>query len=263
MQFPEKLFQEAISDIFDRTPASFERLCTLSDALLRPTVTAWCMSSPALNGRCCEDDIIQEIQLRMIKYVIGDFFLRHGDEPNRDSAQFRMWLFTVAKNTKVSYIRSVCRTSVTDIEPFTETIPSGDEFDNGDREDMSLTICRAISAVIGLRVGVHKILAWLTVSILVLNEDVKRSVATDFVANDLGSSTLYEMLDFLCRELTRHPYVRIAPEDMERLEELLREDCDGEPMGNRTFSDFFTSKGGNYSISDWIYKINKTIRRSL
>jgi hypothetical protein len=174
-----------------------------------------------------------------------------------------MWLFTVAKNTKVSYIRSLCRSSVTDIEPFAESIPSADEFDNGDREDMSLTICRAISSVISLRVGIHKILAWLTVSMLVLNEDVKRSTATDFVANHLGSSTLYEMLDFLLRELERHPYVKISVEDMERLKELLAEKSDGVAVGDCLFSDFFTSKGGNYSISDWIYKINKTIRRSL
>ena len=263
MNFSEAEYQRAVSELFDNTTASFEGLCTVADALLRPVVTSWCAATPVLSGRMCEDDIVQEVQLRMIKYVINDFYLRERSDPNRDSHEFRLWLFRVAKNAKNSYIASLCRTATTDITPFEESIAADENECDYEREDASLAIGRAIHSVVALRVGVHKILAWLLVSLIILNEDEKRSSATDKVVLSFADKTLYEMMRAVEREIAKHPFLRLSVHDRESLYEALRENGGGVPVGECRFSSFFTSKGGNYSVSDWIYKINTSIRRSL
>lgn len=263
MKFAEEVYQKAFADVMDKEKADFGRLCVLVDALVRPTVTAWCMTTPILAGRCCEDDIIQEIHLRVIKYSVGDFFFR-GDTPNRDSTQFRMWLFTVAKRAKISYIRKIAKDQTSDLEPIAEIIPADDKpFEEADREDFSLALTKAVSAVISLRVGVHKQLAWLAVNFILLNQDIKRSAATELVVRNFGDKTLDELLQFCLYQISCHPYIKISPEDKDRLISLLNQTKGGVRVGDAVFRDFFTSKGENYSISDWICKINTTIRRSL
>ena len=71
------------------------------------------------------------------------------------------------------------------------------------------------------------------------------------------------MLEFLLRELRRYPAL-IPTEEQEQNVRRALDECDslGMRLGDRPFYTFFMAKGGKYSVSDWLHKINQLIKRN-
>ena len=98
MEISRNDFDVILTELFESDKVCFDSLCRVTSELLMPTVQYWCNTNPVLRNKNCEDDIVQDTELKVIKYSLTHFFFAGGREtPNRDPEQFNKWLFTVAK----------------------------------------------------------------------------------------------------------------------------------------------------------------------
>ncbi len=264
MELSNKDFDIILSELFGTDTPCFDTLCARTVEVLRPTVEYWCSSNPILRNKCCEDDIIQDTELKVLKYSITHFFFAGGKtEPNNDRTQFNKWLFTVAKNVMRDYVQSYSARNHVSLADFEESL--ADEPDDiADNDEVCRELTRVVDAVINLRVGIHKILAWLLISLKIINTDGQRSKITDEVVDRFGIAVLFDMYIEVQNEFILHPVIWLATEQKTRIERSLLKDTGipGKTVGDTTFGSYFGLAEGKYAVSDWIYKINLSVRRS-
>ncbi len=58
---------------------SFSMLCHIAEKTLKPSVIAWCREDECLCGRGYENDIMQEICIRLIKTTVSSFLVRENN----------------------------------------------------------------------------------------------------------------------------------------------------------------------------------------
>ena len=258
MRFTKQEFDMMIHELFVEEPARFDTLYVILEKELTPTIRSWCAADPALNGRACEGDILSDTCVKVIKYCVTGFFLRDGrTEPNTDVDSFCKWIYTVARNVKRDYSNSYRERIVLDYSELEERV--GDEIG----EDFSSEELAGIfDIVFSLDMGVHKLLAWLAVSVTILSETDKRTAATEMVVDRFAHSTLDEMLHGILRELSHYPALMPSDSEISAVRAALNETDDlGIRIGDRPFYSFFMAKGGKYSVSDWLHKINQLVKR--
>lgn len=265
MEISRNDFDVILKELFEGDKVCFDTLCRVTMELLTPTVEYWCKTNPVLYGKNCEDDIVQDTELKVLKYSLTNFFFAGGRaEPNRDPEQFNKWLFTVAKNVMRDHVRSFASKNYQDISALEHALA-----DDAPTEDEESEACahltNVIDKVINLRVGIHKILAWLLISIKTVNTDGNKTKITDAVVSRFRDCPLFDMYLEIQREFLLHPEINLNARQKTRIEKALLADADGDgvQVGDLTFGSFFGAAEGKYSVSDWIYKINLSVRRSL
>ena len=260
MRFTEADFDEMLHQLFDTDKPCYDALCAISECELLPAIKRWCAEDKALSGRNLEFDIMQDTQVRLMKYCITRFFLRGDREtPNDSPDEFCRWIRAVARNVTRDYSNKHREYIHVDFYELEERI--GD--DESDTDDSSDELRAVFDAVFKLRIGVHKLLAWLCVSVLILSETDSRSTATDMLVSRFGESTLDTLCDFFLDRIAKYPMLAPTDNTVRYLRASLDvTDGDGVRLGSRPFSHFFMNKGGKYSVSDWIHKINLSIKRS-
>lgn len=257
MRFTQDEFNTMLNELFVEEPARYDTLCAIAMKHLQPIINGWCISF-SLSGGEYQFDVMQETLAKLMKTCVTHFFLRDGrTTPNTDIDQFCKWITTVARNVTMDVLKKLGKRSTVDIEPWAESIGS-EEPERYLVEDIDAVF----DAVIDFNMGVHKLLAWLCVSVVILNEADDRSDATEIVVERLGMATLDEMLEFLLRELRYYPALLPSDNQLARIRASLDEPDElGVRMGDRPFYTFFMAKGGKGSVSDWYHKINQLIRR--
>ena len=71
----EEEFNVIVEQLMDESDVKFNMLCSIADKTLRPTVAHRCTNDPSLYGKQLEDDIMQEIHIRLIKTCKSSFFI--------------------------------------------------------------------------------------------------------------------------------------------------------------------------------------------
>ena len=104
--FSPEEFDKMYREILDSACICYDTLLYLSHRALFGLVCQWCRNDPALRGQQYEEDLMQEIQIRLIKSCVTGFFLRNH-EPNYDPEGFQNWLFTVALNVKKDFAKKI------------------------------------------------------------------------------------------------------------------------------------------------------------
>ena len=258
MRFKREEFDKVLHELFVEQPARFDTLCDVVGREILPTVRSWCATDSALVGRNCEEDIVQDTIVKVIKYCITGFFLRNGREtPNDDMDEFCRWIYTVARNVKRDYSNSYRERLFVDYNELEERI--GDEIGEDHRKE---ELASVFDIVFSLDMGVHKLLAWLAVSVTILDETDKRMVATEMVVERFAKKTLDEMWAYTLKKLRDYPSLMPTESEIETVRAALdARDGLGFRLGEREFYTFFMAKGGKYSVSDWLHKINQLIKR--
>ena len=258
MRLKKEEFDKILQELFGESPVRYDTLCDVLWRELLPTVRGWCAVDTALQGRNCEEDIIQDTVKKVIKYCITGFFLRKGrTEPNTDKDAFCRWVYVVARNVKKDYSNSARERIIVDYNELEEKI--GDDVgESHETEELS----RIFDIVFSLDMGIHKLLAWLAVSVTILGETDKRKVATEMVVDRFARKTLDEIWEYHLKELRRYPSLAPTEKEITDVRDALNaRDELGIRLGEREFYTFFMTKGGKYSVSDWLHKINQLIKR--
>ena len=75
MVFSKEEFRIMVDQLLYQEKPSFDMLCMMAEKTLRPTVIHWCQMDDCLRGGGYEDDILQEIYMRLINTTVDYFCL--------------------------------------------------------------------------------------------------------------------------------------------------------------------------------------------
>lgn len=267
MPFSTEEFNIMLEELLHAQPASFTMLCSIAEKTLRPSVRRWCAADADLAGQEFEDDIMNEIHIRLIKTCVSSFLLRQGvDAPvNADPVGFKNWMFKVALNIKRDFSNQVRKVTM-------HTRPVGEEEDlpapaEADPQTQLTDaheerLCRAFAIVLGADVQVYKVLTWMAQCLFILEQDITRIRSNELLLETFQRKTLFEMHEALLQAADQISWLQISEAQNQRLLKALNTPYDDvRVFGAVQYSEFFMKKGGKATISDWVNRMNSMIKR--
>lgn len=268
MRFTNDEFDAMVNELLYSETVSFETLCRIAEKTLRPSVINWCKNEDCLRGRAYEDDIMQEIQLRLIKTTVDYFLLREGiDGPyNNDPEGFEDWMFTVADNLKRDFANKVRNRDFRTEDIDDPSVIGISDYSDYDAEDRIERLKQAFSIVISANVNVYKVLTWVAQFIFILDVNVTKIKSNELIISAFENKTLYEMYDMILIASKRIPWIVISESQNEKILNSLRKKRDGDvSYGETKYKEFFMKHNGEVSgkksISDWVNRMNDMIKK--
>ncbi len=273
MRFTREEFDTMVDELLYSETVSFDTLCHIATKTLKPSVINWCKDDDRLRGRGYEDDIMQNIHVRLIKTTINSFLIRDDIKGpyNNNPEGFEDWMFTVAKNIKKDFAEKVNNNDsrTIDIENPSVVIIEH-EGNNGyeEREERRKKLEESLSIVLSADVSIYKVLTWLAQFIFILDADVTKRESNTLMLKAFESKTLYEMYDMILAASKRIPWIVISKSQHEKILDSLRKSRDGNvTYGESRYSDFFMKQNGEISgtksISDWTNRMNGFVKKKM
>ncbi len=265
MVFSKEEFHVMIDQLLYQEKPSFDMLCMMAEKTLRPTVVHWCQMDDCLRGRGYEDDILQEIYLRLINTTVDYFLLREGkDGPVNDNPEgFHSWMFKVATNIKRDFSNKIRQHdfNTEDFDDVKEAEWTDDEDTESDRvEQLKL----ALNVVLESDASVYKTLTWLAQFVFMLQYDVSKIKSNDLIVDMFEKKTLNEMYQMIQNAAEKIPWLSLSEDQKIRIVNALSQKWDAnKKYGDVEYGTFFMKKGGKKSISDWVNRMNNTVRRAI
>ncbi len=266
--FTQKEFDTMISELFEYEEISFDTLCKIAHDSLENSVRRWCEADLALRGKGYEDDIMQDVYIRMMKTSITHFFKRPSTEGiNRDVQGFSSWMFKIALNIKRDYSNRVRKAnfnvgSIEDADTSDGALVS--DICSQALEGENGRLSEVFSLVMDSDSQTYKILTWLAVSAYMIDLDVSRIRSTELVVESYADRTLYDMERGVLGTIQRQKWINISEAQKNKLHtSLALTDSDGREMGEKLYGDFFMKKGGKATVSDWVNRMNSMVRREI
>lgn len=260
-------FGVMIEQLFDENNIRFDMLCSIAYKTLHSTVEHWCVNDPYLCGMKYEDDIMQEIYIRLIKTCKSSFLLRNGagGEINNDPKGFKNWLFKVALNIKRDFSKAVRRRSLKEtglVDGEKDSAPGDDGTLPVDPSEKCELLKNAVEIVLNSDSSVYKVLTWLAQCLFVVQFDVTKIQSNSMIIDFFETKTLHEMYNMILDASKDIPWLVISAKQQQKIEAKLNEPwTDDRYCGQVKFNEFFMKKGGKATISDWVNRTNNLIKR--
>lgn len=252
-------FDTMFREIVNEEPICYDTLLVISERMLIGSVRKWCNSDSALYGRQYEEDIMQEIQIRLIKNCVTGFFLRNG-EPNYDPDGFSNWIFTLAINVKNDFAKKVRRIQFIEMKELDGEEEPCYEDENYSSDETFERLNRAFEIVIESDSKIYKVLTWIAQLIIIVNSNVTKIESNEILIERFDSMTLDAMFLLLVQQATRIPWLKLKRQQLIFIKERLDETSDdGRRIGEKVYSDFYMKKGAKASISDWVNRLNNYV----
>ena len=255
--FTNEEYRIMIFELTEKEPMSFDMMCQIAQRTMMPLIKKWCKTSEDLRNRQLEDDIMQEIHVRLIKTCVTRFLRRKDkDKINDNPDEFFAWMITVGKNilrdTANEQRRHDFRNTV-----LRDTIPTKDEFKNIEN-DSEERFAEAFHIALGAPRRPHIVLTWVMQSALEIYYDVNKITATQIIADSVGDMTLSALWEKAQDLLRDFPLLRITQEELDgfgsKLDAVNNENV---KVGDTVYRDYYGNRGGKAAISDWIYRMNQ------
>lgn len=257
-------FNVMVNELLCREYASYDMMCFIADKTLRPSVIRWCNAEPSLRGRGLEDDIMQEIQVRLIKTCVPQFLLRDGVDGriNNDPEGFRKWLFTLAVNIKKDNANRIRRGDYYTKELDENLVGSEDAVDvTGEKIEQ---LKRAFSVVIAADSQVYIVLTWIAYFVYTLSRDITKIQSNEVIRHFFEQKTLFEMHRMIVLASREIPWLQISEEQNRHILNALQKPWDDDRVyGEVKYREFYMKKGGKATISDWLNRMNHLVRRGM
>lgn len=272
MPFDEnKLYSDLVADVCARDYPQYDNLVIFVHNFLIGTVKKWCNSSSFLSGASHDEDVMQEIQIKIIKNCESKFFKPVDGKTDKTCEEFKAWCYVLAKRCFISYY-SKQKKYRDDENNFLENADRSDgeiivepfpHETHENRENARERIRESFTAVLDLKSSPHIVLTWLSVSLFMVRCDLSKIESTHLLAEKFSEITLFEMFNIVVNLSSECDWLNLDDEQFDRqrgkLEVIHKET--GIKTGDMKYSDFYMTKGPEMSISDWINKINKQIKK--
>ena len=259
------MFEQMIEEMAD-PHTSYDTLFLMAEKVLRQKVTCWCGQVRLFRGRGLEDDIMQDIKIRLMLNAVNGFLMRkdRGGELNADPDGFKRWMVTVAKN----YFRDALGSAKAFFDiarPFDEgeedIIPDR-SYEDAEAEDARRDkLEEAFGIVLGSDKKAYIVLTWLALSLWMIERDVTKIEATCLIEAELSEKTLFEIRDIVLESSKNVDWINIGDEQLRIIDSALKEKYIDKPIGCYKYKTFYMEKGGKASISDWYNRMNSLIKR--
>jgi len=266
----EALHSEMLKELFEFEEPCFDSMCNLAECYLKPKIARWCgvygISSHLLNI----SEIMQNVHLLLIRRSLDRFFFLNREVPNTDYTEFIKWITVVGKNAVRKFAEKLRATQHESIYNYDYTVTEErDEISARiEQEDASIKLAKIIDCVISLRAGVHKQLIWLLHCLQILITDTKRSLVIAQTVEEYHDKPLSELYKDVLKSFNEQSVVSLTEKQKLSISKMLdakHEETDI-ALKDVKLSEFFsteTEKNGAYVVSDWIYKINISIRKRI
>lgn len=269
----EKLYEQIVSDICDNEYPKYDNLAIFLYSLLKDKVKGWCKSSAILYGGMHYEDIVQGIQIRIIKNCDGYFFRPNGEKADKSCKDFKAWCSRVAKNYFLTYCakQKNKKEIITDFTDADERkIEDKKGIDDNLNNEEKIKHCRAqltrsFEVVFDLKSSPHIILTWLSVSLFMLNTDNNKIDSTHMIVDTFSNVSLFDMFDFIIAAIRKTGWINLSEEQIDKQRQNLESISKntGKKIGEMRYEEFYMSKGSEKSISDWMNRINSQIKKQL
>lgn len=240
------------------------RAYTILKRLLNPVIYQYCSKGKLLYG--FEDDLFHEIYMRVTKKFVSNFWERKDKDGNTDHSAkfFCRWLRVLAKNyLNDAYQKAmILKKPLLSLEDLNEVaLPVWDTQKEQTEEEREL-LTYAFSIVLDADSDIHIILTWLGISLFILESNEEKFRVNQPFIDTYDKKTLYEMRDLLYRSAGKIDWIVISDRQKEKIDTALDFVCpDGRKMGQRTYGEFFMTKGPKATVSDWYYRMNRKIQK--
>lgn len=258
----KQLYADLVNDICGIDYPKYDNLVIFVQDFLHNKVKSWCYNDSVLRGGLHDEDVMQEIQIRIIKKCENYFFKPVDGKTDKTCEEFKAWCYRVAKNYFLTYC--VRQKNKKEVElKLSLKIDNGVETSNTDDNRQDIKKCFAI--VMDLKSKPHIVLTWLSVSLLMVYADLSKIEATHVLAEKFSEMTLYEMFYIVVKIASRYNWLDINEEhwdkQMKKLENI--DDDTGKKIGEMRYEEFYMNKGPEKSISDWINRVNAQIKKKM
>lgn len=266
LAFTVEEFNIMLRELFESESQCFDMLCRIAEKTLVSRVRSKCNASGVLLKNEYKD-VMQEIYCKLIKKSVNSFFLRNGVNggTNDDPTEFQKWMFTVADNLTIDYIKKA-KKHIDIRQPFEEdeegnifidiTVPGNVD------DDVSETLAHGFNIAIGLNIRVYKILTWIAHSYFIVALDVTRIEANGLILRMFKHRSLCQMWGMLHHLSKKISWMKTTKEQEQKIEKALSAPYDDtHEYGEMQYQTFFMKKGEKETISDWINRVNSMIRK--
>lgn len=259
--FTEQEFHKMLFELTQSDAACYDTLIKIAEKTLYKSVCGWCNQTPVL--RNYEEDIMQEIYIRLIKKCVTGFVMRDG-VLNDDPEGFKNWLFTVAKNIKNDFAKKLGAKELYEPNTPEGEIPEGVSVDSSENDFDYDMLNRYFYIVLEADSKVYIPLTWVTMMLIVAKGRMTRIEATGSLINICDDMTLDSMLDFILEQSESIIWLRLNQHQIDIIRMKLDEkDSYGVRIGERKYSEFYMKKGAKASVSDWVNRMNSRIEREV
>ena len=263
--FSDDEYRQIIENLFYREPADAELLITVVDRLYKNRIKSWCYSQPVLVGRGYEEDILQELKIKVLTQSIPFFFLKKGVEfgINDNPDEFAKWLQEVAKNLQTDYLRrQLAVTARIRGMAEWEDFPQKEGPNLAETEEQQTILAKAFKVVLNSDSSAHIVLSWIASFLLIYEYGMKSCHVSKEIVQAFEEKTLNEMRDYLIQSAGRIPWLSLSAKQTDKLDAALNQKYDEEhTFGQMKYSAFFMKSGGKSSISNWNNRMNNLVRR--
>lgn len=259
---------ELLRDEVLGNPARFDHLVRVTESLLRPYVsrhTSHVKSDPNF-----ANDIMQDIQVKMIQTIVTHFFMRDGSEEEKTALGLTRWMYTVARNTTVTALTKTSQrvpvSLVQDNDDDEEyVLPIADEYienQPGALLEQREAVARCFNIALDSGSAGHIVLSYLMIALITLEGGGNRIEAERLFAKAFADKPLDDILDTLCAGVRRKPWLNVSNAQLNRFKETLDMIVDGQRNGEYLLKEFSMKKGLNASFSDWLNRMDERIQKA-
>lgn len=271
MNFDERqLYFDLVNDICENEYPKYDKLVIFVHNLLSKKVKQWCYNDSILRGGMHDEDVMQEIQIRIIKKCGHYFFKPNNGKTDKTCEDFKAWCYRVAKNYFITYC--VKQKNRKEVELDLSIVSDEQDFKSEETYSKQETIAEnrkdlrnCFFIVFNLKSSPHIVLTWLSVSLFMIKYDVKKIESTHLIVEKFSELTLYEMLNIIINLTIELEWLQIDKEQIDKQKLMLEKinNDTGKRIGDMKYSEFYMSKGPEMSISDWVNRVNSQIKKHI
>ncbi len=257
-------FDKIVNEILVQEPSSFDTLYAVATRVLRGRVRSCCRGA----NKRYEEDLMAEICIELQNDIVTQFLCNQNavDGVNYDPVGFRKWLFTYANRRICDFFRArkrdkknktACNAMIADEADDVKTYHM--------RQGQIAMLMESFDYVLELDMAIYKKLTWLLTSLLVLGGGFDKKDTSAFIEKTYSQYPLYIMWDTCLTMMQEIYWIRITASQRKTVENELssltpRGDI---TYGESRYEEFFMTKGGRATVSDWVYRINTELKREL
>ncbi len=255
--FTDEEFHVMLSQLSEGNPDGYTTLYEIAKKTLFGTIRKWCNSRKHTVGY--EEDVMQEVHLRLFKTCVTGFLMRDG-VPNDNPAGFKSWMFTVAKNIYEDIAKKLKKMPLIETDASDDEPPEIEDINNDlyyeDDYDYE-ALNRYFEFVLDSGSEPHIVLTWVAVMLAVVRGNLNRSESTAYITCVFNDLTMDEVLDYVVENADKILWLQISEELLGRLRKKLNKtDSEGQRIGGKKYCDFYMKKGDRASVSDWVNRMN-------
>ncbi len=258
-------FETMVHQLLEEETVRFDALCQIAQKVLPRSVKRWCDADDCLRGRGYEEDIMQNIQLKLMSTTISYFLLRDGVEGpvNRDPDGFRSWMFQVARNVTRDFGNCI-RKNDFHTQPLQEDPDSEPDLPAEPEAIHTERLKEAVDIALQGDVQIYKTLTWLAQCLTILEADVSKHQSNGLIVEAFSKKTLSQMYQMLQDSAKEFPWLALTQAQHQKILDALNQPWDDKlRYADVCYEVFFMKKGGKNTISDWMNRMNNRIRRAM